>query len=225
MLIYVWRREGRRHALLSAGVFIGVSLAVFLPFLVLAPHGVWASVSGQASRPLQIESLGASLLLAAHQVWGAALTVQPGHGSDNLAGSLPHAFALGQAVLQLAALAGLWVAFARGRADSDRLLRICAASVCAFIAFGKVLSPQYLVWLMPVVPLVRGRRAAVAGALLLAAMVLTQLWFPSRYLDLVFSLDPAATWLVLARDLVLVALLALLAWPERTPGSRITRAS
>jgi hypothetical protein len=215
LLAATWKRHGRRQALRDGGVFLGVSLAAFLPFLLLAPHGVWASAAGQASRPLQIESLGASLLLAAHQVIGYAVAVLPGHGSDNLAGSLPHALAGVQAGLQLAALVALWIAFARGPADDDRLLRTCAACVCTFIAFGKVLSPQYLVWLLPLVPLVRGRRAVWAGTLLLAAMVLTQLWFPYRYLGLVYGLDPVASWLVLARDLTLVALLAVLAWPER----------
>lgn len=94
-------------------------------------------------------------------------------------------------------------------------MRTCAACVCAFIAFGKVLSPQYLVWLLPLVRLVRGLRGVVAGALLVASMLLTQLWFPYRYLDLVYELDARASWLVVSRDLALVALLAALVWPQR----------
>jgi len=215
MLAYVWRREGRRTALLATGAFAAVTLVTFVPFLALSPHGVWESVSGQASRPLQIESLGAAVLLVAHQVSGLQVIVWPSHGSDNLFGSTPDALATTQSILQLLVLATLWLAFAGGPADSERLFRYSAAAVCAFIALGKVLSPQYLVWLLPIVPLVRGRRAVAAGALLLIAMGLTQAWFPYRYLDLAFELDPLASWLVLARDLTLLALLALLAWPER----------
>jgi hypothetical protein len=225
LLIYVWRRDGRRSALRSLGIFVGVSLCAVLPFLVVAPHGLWASVSEQASRPLQIESLGASLLLAGHQVSGLVLNVEAGHGSDNLGGSLAHSVAVGQAALQLFAIVFLWITFARGRPTSDRLLRTCAACICAFIVFGKVLSPQYLVWLLPVVALVRGRRGLVAGGLLVAAMALTQAWFPYRYVDLVYALDPVASWLVVARDLVLVALLVVLAWPESARGSRPSRVS
>jgi len=221
MLAYVWRRDGRRQALVAGGWFLAVALACYAPFVALSPHGVWASLSGQASRPLQIESLGASLLLAAHQVWGAALTMEVSHGSNNLAGSLPGGLALGQAVLQPLVLVALWAGFLRGPADRDRLVRTCAACVCAFVALGKVLSPQYLVWLLPLVPLLRGRRALLAGALLVASMVLTQVWFPYRYLDLVYTFDATASWLVVARDLVLVALLAALAWPAaRSPGRR-----
>jgi hypothetical protein len=59
-----------------------------------------------------------------------------------------------------------------------------------------------------------------ANALLLAALVLTQLWFPFRYWDLVREFDPLASWLVLARDLVLVALLVVLVRSLRREPSR-----
>ena len=90
-----------------------------------------------------------------------------------------------------------------------------AAAVCATVALGKVLSPQLLVWLVPLVPLVAGRRGLVASGLLAAALVLTQSWFPSQYGDVV-GLE-AETWLVLARNAVLLALLAtlLLGLPRR----------
>jgi hypothetical protein len=63
------------------------------------------------------------------------------------------------------------------------------------------------------VPLVRGRRGLAAGGLLAVALVLTQLWFPYRYLRLTHSLDPVTSSLVLARDIVLLGLLAVLMWP------------
>jgi hypothetical protein len=43
--------------------------------------------------------------------------------------------------------------------------------------------------------------------------VLTQVWFPGRYWDYVYTFDQAASWAVLARDLVLVALAATLVLP------------
>jgi hypothetical protein len=48
--------------------------------------------------------------------------------------------------------------------------------------------------------------------LLFAALVLTQLWFPSHYWDLTRFDAPQAGEL-LARDLCVVALFAVLAWP------------
>jgi uncharacterized membrane protein len=196
-------RAGRVRAALAGAA---VAAAAFLPFAVVAPHGLWESVRGQASRPLQIESLGASLFTT----FGHP-TVITTHGSQNLAGhgSVGALFA----ALQLTALVALWIAFARGPMTGARLLRYSAATVCAFVAFGKVLSPQFLLWLIPLVPLVRGRRGLAATGLLTTALVLTQVWFPDRYFDYVGSFDDAGV--VLARNLALVALLAVLAWPDR----------
>jgi hypothetical protein len=106
----------------------------------------------------------------------------------------------------------LWVAFARGAADRERFIRCTAACVCAFVAFGKVLSPQYLIWLVPLVALVGGRRGVAAVALLVAALVATQAWFPDHYWDYVRELDRA--WLVLLRNVLLVALVAVLSLPR-----------
>jgi hypothetical protein len=217
---YVWRTRGRREALLCLGVAAAVVAVVILPFLALAPHGVWDSVVRQATRPLQIESLASAVLLAAHQVSGLAITMESSRGSQNLSGSLPDALGTASSALLVVALLGIWAAAARGPATPERLVRFSAASVAAFVSLGKVLSPQFLIWLIPLVPLVRGRRGLAASGLLGLALLLTQLWFPIRYWDLV-AFEAVPSWLVLARDLTLLVLLAVLVVPmgrEREPA-------
>jgi hypothetical protein len=209
-LAYVWRRSGRREALVCGVLLAGVVALAFLPFLVLAPGGVWDSLANQADRPLQIESLGSGILLAAHQLFGTSITMSSGHGSQNLAGTAPNVLAVLETILQGAAVVATWILFARGPATRERLLQASAAALVAFVALGKVLSPQFLIWLIPVVPLVRGRRGLTAAALLAAALVLTQLWFPYRYWELALHFGALESWLVLARDLALVALLVVL---------------
>jgi Glycosyltransferase family 87 len=210
LAVWVWRRAGRREALVCLGVLGGVLLAIFLPFVVLSPHGVWHSLTTQTSRPLQIETLGSGVLLVLHAVAGLGVTMRSSHGSQNLAGDGPDALAALQTIAQAAAVIAVWIWFARGPADRDRLVRAFAAAVCAFIAFGKVLSPQFLIWLVPLVPLVVGRRGLAAGGLLAAALLATQLWFPFRYWDLVFQFRTFPSFMVLLRDLLLVALFAVL---------------
>jgi hypothetical protein len=216
-LTWAWRRHGRREAGICLAIFAAVALACFLPFVALAPHGVWEALTRQTNRPLQIESLGAGFLLVAHAVAGLDITMRPGHGSQNLAGSLPDGIAAAQTVLQLAGLAGIWVWFARGPATRDRLVRSWAAAVCVFVALGKVLSPQFLIWLVPLVPLLRGRRGLAATGVLAAALVVTQIWFPFRYWRLALDFDELASWLVLVRDLVLLGLVAVIVWPNTWP--------
>lgn len=214
-LAHVWRRLGRQEAAVCAAVFFAVLAAWYVPFLVVAPEGLWASVIRQAGRPLQIESLGSAFLLAGHHLWDVDIAMRSSHGSQNLVGDGTAALVVAHTVLQVSALVAIWLSFARGPAGRERLVRASALAVCAVVALGKVLSPQFLIWLVPLVPLVRGRRGLAASALLALALVLTQLWFPYRYWDLALRFDETASWLVLVRDLVLLALLAALAWPDR----------
>ena len=207
---FVWKRAGRREALTCLALGLGVVAAVFAPFVILSPGGVWQSLSVQLTRPLQVESLGSALLLVGHHVFGVGVTGETSHGSENLAGSAADWLALLSTVLQAGVLIWIWAAFARGRGDAEALVRSTAAALCAFIAFGKVLSPQFMIWLIPIVPLVRGRRGLGASALLGIALVLTQIWFPFRYFRLSLNFEAGLSWVLLARDLTLVALVAML---------------
>jgi uncharacterized membrane protein len=208
LLLYVLRREGRRETAIGLGAFAATLAVIVLPFALVAPEGLWESVERQLGRPLQIESLGSSLLLAAHQLGFYDPTVVSTHGSQNLAGPLPDRLATAQTVLQAGALVAVWLLFARGPATPRRLVAASAASVVVFVAFGKVLSPQFLIWLVPVVALVAGRDLLAAGTCLGAALVTTHLWFPTRYWDLV-DLQPVG-WLALVRNALLVGLALVL---------------
>ena len=220
VVVWLYRKRGKREALVGLGVFVAVIAVILLPFLILSPGGLAHSLTTQLGRPLQIESLGSSLLLAAHQLGLYAPRVVSTHGSQNLSGALPDAFVALQTVLQAAALVAVWIAFARGRTERERLLCAATASVVAFVAFGKVLSPQFLIWLIPLVPLVAGGTGVIACWLFAAALLTTQIWFPHRYWDVVDL--RAVGLLVLLRDLLLVALFAVLLRAIR-PGSAEAR--
>jgi glycosyl transferase family 87 len=204
---YAWRRRGPREGLVCLALSLIVVLATYLPFLAVAPIETVESIGRQISRPLQIESLGASVLLAAHQLFDVEIEMQSSHGSQNLVGDAATVVAVLLSVAQVATLVWLWVWFARGPATPRRFGACAAAVLVAFVALGKVLSPQFLIWLLPVVPLAWRLGANV---LLAAVLVLTQLWFPFRYWDLVREFDPLTSWLVVARDFALVALLVVL---------------
>jgi uncharacterized membrane protein len=206
-LAFVWRRRGRREALVCLALCAAVVVLAFLPFLLIAPDGVAHSLGRQLSRPLQIESLGSALYLAAHHLGGLDVEMRSGHGSQNLHGAGTAAAAVLLSLVQVAVLTWIWL---RRPGSKEELVRWSAAALVAFVALGKVLSPQFLIWLVPVVPLVAGLRGLRASVLTAAALVVTQLWFPSRYWDLARELDPLPSTLVLLRDVVLVALLVVL---------------
>jgi hypothetical protein len=219
--VYVWRNFSRREALIGIGMFVAVVLVFYLPFVAIAPHGVLWSLRDQGTRPLQIESAGASLWLGAHQLIGLHLKTFFSHGSDNLYGHPPTTFASIMTVVQWAVIVLVWITFAAGRATRERLVLASAAAVCAFLFLGRVLSPQYLIWLVPLVMIAPGRRGFVAVGLLAVSMVLTQIWFPQRFLELKEFL-PLESWAVVARNTVLLVLLGTLAWPD-VPLLRLAR--
>jgi uncharacterized membrane protein len=214
---HVWRTRGRREALACLGIAVAVVLVIVLPFFVLAPGGVWQSVVRQTTRPLQIESLGAALLVASHHVFGTSAHMVSSHGSQNLGGTAANVVGALQSILQVGALLAIWLVFARRVRTNAELVAACAAAVVAFIALGKVLSPQFLIWLIPLVPLVRSR---VAWALFALALVWTQGWFPQHYWPYALNFAQPQSWLVLMRDLLLVALLVVLVRPPvRAPAA------
>jgi hypothetical protein len=221
LVIDAWRSRGRREAAVTAGLVAGAALLLYVPFLFASPSGVWDSVHKQTGRPLQLETLGSALLIAGHHLFGLGVSVSNGFGSQNLASRFSGIAAKLTTLVELAALVATWVAF--GRAKDDRredLLRYSAAAVVAFVAFGKVLSPQFMIWLVPLVALVRGRRGIVAGGLLGLALWLTLYWFPGRYWKLVYDMKPGLTTIVLLRDLLLVAVVVVLLrpTPRREPA-------
>lgn len=207
-LLYVRRRGGPRALRRGSAAFAAVAVAIVAPFAAVGAGGLRESLRVQLGRGLHLESLGGSLLAGADRLGVATTKVVPGFAFE-LEGRLPDTVALLSTLAELGALIAVWVAFARGPASGRRLVACAAASVAIFAALGKVLSPQFLIWLVPLVPLVGGIEGLAGGALLLAALGLTQSFFPARYREVV-ALE-GATWLVVARNLVLVALAATLA--------------
>jgi hypothetical protein len=229
---HLWRQRGRATALAHVATFVAVAAACFLPFAVLAPHGLRAMFADQLDRPLQVESLGAAVLMAAQHLGMHPLATVSTHGAQALRGRGAGLAADLSTAFELAAVFGVWIAFARRRnVDGEATLLAAAAAVSALVAFDRVLSPQYLIWLVPFVPLVRGGRGIAAGALLLLALGLTQTWFPWHYWSLALDHRAPWSWYLLARDLALVALAAVLvlelsagaSFARRTAGWRAAR--
>jgi hypothetical protein len=212
VVVYVARRAGRRTAVAVSGIALGVVVIAYAPFLYLSVEGVRHSVEAQLLRPLQVESLGGSLLAAFHTVFGFQFPYQeiyydfPFHSARSVARA--------SAGIGLIVLVGLWIGFARSRADTPRLIRFSAATLAAFIGFGKVFSPQYLLWIIPLVALVPRKRGLYAIGELGLASLITALVFPRHFTQLAhLARQPLAA--IIVRDLLILALVATLAWPTR----------
>jgi len=210
-VIYLWRRRGRAGAVSHSVAFAGVAAACFLPFAIIAPDGLRWMFSDQLSRPLQVESLGAAVLMAAQHLGMRPLVTISTHGAQALSGRGAGLAADLSTVLEAVTVVAIWVVFARRRnPDGETVLLAAAATVAALVAFDRVLSPQYLIWVVPFIPLVRGGRGFYASIVLFLALGLTQTWFPRHYWSLASDHQSPWSWYLLARDLALVAIAVVL---------------
>jgi hypothetical protein len=198
-----WRRlwPGRKQATWAGVVAAAV---LILPFVALGPGGVRFSYWTQAKRHLQIESLGSSFLLALsklgvhHEQW---IPGKP--GSIDLSGTVADAVGTLTSLLAVALVVLIAVRYWRGPDTDARLVTAWAGAVAAWTVFGKVLSPQYMTWLVALVPLAPGRKGLYAAGTLLAALAITQ---PEYFLGNHGLRDQDwSVWLLLARNALLVA--------------------
>ena len=204
-LVWVAARFGAPTVRQAAAALLAALALPALLALVISPSGTLEAVEYQLERPVQLESTPATgvLLLDALGA-GEAKSVQS-HRSDGL--EHPAAGALA-AVGLLTMLAALAVVVARSRTGPRALVLGALTAVLVFAALGKVLSPQYLLWLVPLAALAFAWRLHALAAALAAAAVLTQLEFPARYFDLV-AREPVAVALVALRNIALLTALAL----------------
>jgi len=206
-IAHVWHTAGGGRAVVDTILGGVVGLAGMAPFLAVAPSGALDPYLRSLARPLQAESLGATILAGLHDWLGLPIDrVSYAFNSYNLDGSLPAIASFIQTFVLVALLVAIWLAAARGPADPRRLVLACAAAICVDVALGKVLSPQYVIWLVgPVAVLapVRGARPLVALALIL---VLTQAYYPGLYQAFLVRFDPRATAAILERNLGLLLL-------------------
>ncbi|HET6508798.1 MAG TPA: glycosyltransferase 87 family protein [Baekduia sp.] len=213
-------RGETRLALRATAAFVVVVLVTGIPFAALGGFPS-TMVRFHLDRPVQIESTAATVL---EVVGGSSVTGDPirhdafkSNGLDGGAADLVQA--LSSLALVVAGLAVLWLA--RRRPTADALVFAALAITLAFVAFSKVLSPQYMVWLLPLAAVAFGRGARLGPALVALASLTTQLWFPARYFDVVYQHAWAVTAVGVRNVLLLAALAATARALARSPGPAV----
>lgn len=198
-------RVDRRTLLESVATFLVALVLPAAAAVAMSPDGAWDAVTYHLDRPVQVESLPASGLMLLDELGAGEVESVQSHRSDGL----EHTAADALALACLAAMLGLIAAAtALARGDSRRLVLASLTAVAAFAALGKVLSPQYMLWLVPLGALAFAWRLHALAAATAAAAVLTQIEFPARYFDLV-DREPFPVAVIALRNLVLLAVLAL----------------
>jgi hypothetical protein len=197
-------REGLAALALVVAVAYGAALAVSAP-------GTADSLTYHLDRAVQVESTPAVVLRGLDELGLGAASPDTGHKSDGL--DHPAAGAV-TAVFGLALLGAVAVlaAAARRSADTPRgardLVLGALAATVAFACLGKVLSPQYLVWVVPLAALALAWRMRLLAGVCAVAIVLTLVEFPVHYREVVTRV-PWVLAVVAARDALLLGAVGL----------------
>jgi hypothetical protein len=137
-----FRRWYWKNTLLCLGILVGVTgLFALLNF----QGAVVNQLVYFLQRPVQVESTGSTLLWLM-QGLGFPLSIDNNFGSLNVVSGLNGVVSLlGTLCLAVGCLAVLWMQW-RGRIN---FMQAAIGLLLVFITTGKVFSPQYLIWLMP----------------------------------------------------------------------------
>lgn len=204
------RTSKRSTAAWLLGLLVGAGLPFGIAF-ALSGSGAFEFLGFHLARGVQIESVYASVAMLLRPL-GLPAGLDHSFGSYNLASPASPYFAALSVICLLFVLGGaafrLWrrrEGLGAGRGAREAILVLCAATVLA-----KVLSPQYFLWILPLLLLAgaeafSGRRFLLwAGASVLAA-ALTGWVFPYRYFGeggLIPGLDPTALAILGLRNAV-----------------------
>ncbi|MER6538042.1 glycosyltransferase family 87 protein [Streptomyces sp900105755] len=199
LLVGAVRRRAWGAAVVTAGA-IGTLFAVAMP-------GAFSFLTFQRDRGTEVESLGALVLhIARHFGWHGEVLLN--YGSIEFLG--PHVKAVSTAALLLTVLAFGWLLLWRLSAVRFRSHTPADAAFTAVLLFtvtSRVISPQYMVWLVGLAAVClcfRAGRMTLPAVLLLSAAFVTVLEFPVGFSHVVVS-DWYGITLLLLRNGLLVA--------------------
>jgi hypothetical protein len=235
VLAAVFARDRARSATWSGLLSIGTAIKAFPVFLypalargekhprraviagavplALCAAGVLAigdefgsAITYHTQRALQVESLAASPFEVAHVLGTSGISSGVGHGGFEIHAS--DATAARWVSVVLGALVYLWVSITGWRSRATNL-QLVTALLTVMVVFAPVLSPQFLLWILPVSACAYG--LGKENAVLLAAFVLTQITL--QHYDGVDSLNGSFVWPLAARNLALLVYLWLVLSP------------
>ena len=218
-----WLVPRDRFQLARFAAFAGVVvIGGMLPFVALAGYDAFGFVGYQAERGLQIESVGGGLVLLSGLMTGEPVQLVSRFSAWEVSRGLTD----GLLALTPIAVLGGFVALAllgwpRTRADATRhgavapatIVTLSTGAILVLVLTSKVFSIQYVVWLVPFVALLPGRKFWLAAA----AVALTIPIHPVLYEALVDQ--EALPILVLnLRNALLTALLGWMLWDLARPA-------
>jgi len=176
-----------------------------------------SAITYHTERTLQVESLAASVFEVADRLGASGINTGVGHGGFEITAG--GATAARWISVVLGAAGYLWVAWAGWRSRATNM-ELVSALLAVLVVFAPVLSPQFLLWLLPVSACAYGLRAQ--NVVLLLAFLFTQIELQNY--DGVDTLSGSFVWPLAIRNALLLVYLVVVAAPI-VRGSRTSAKS
>jgi hypothetical protein len=174
-----------------------------------------SAITYHTQRALQVESLAASPFEIAHVFGSSGITTGVGHGGFEIQASGTTA---ARWISVIVGAVGYLVLVRAGWRSKVSNLELVTALLTVLVIFAPVLSPQFLLWILPVSACAYG--LGKENLVLLVAILFTQIALQNY--DGVDGLTGSFVWPVAARNLYLLVYLWLVAAPilreGRTPA-------
>jgi hypothetical protein len=223
-----WKAIARRTALLAI-----LTAALFLPFFIRDGMPTLGFLQYHAARGLQLEAIWSTIPVALAALFRTAAQVVFQFGAFAIQSGITGMLLTLSSVAMVALIPSLCFVFwklLRTRGILSLALIVNCSTVFLLLAIlsSKVFSPQYLLWVAPLIALWEGRRKWWVWSGFLAICALTTLCYPLGYGRLMAAIDeaqqlPFATRLIgvtplVLRNLLLIAL-TVLCWRDMVPAA------
>jgi uncharacterized membrane protein len=215
-IFFLYLMRERRYKSIWEGLvsFAAVFLISILPFLILRAGSLASLLSFHTGRPLEIESTYSSILLFIGRLTMTPPAIVFSAGSNGLGG--PAADILSNIsifLLELLLLVSYWLIYRRIKTEKYHFEELAAFSllvIAVTLIASKVLSPQYMIWPMPLIPLLTNNKRYIISALFIIVAVMTYYVYPLHYAELGDIRSPVVI-VLFVRNILLILLTILLA--------------
>ena len=216
-IIWHLKRKESRNILVGLGLCVAVAAVCMLPFAIKDMDTMFTFLTYHMDRGLQTEAPISGIFMLLDKLGLTEITYRFDYGSDNIYGSVPDAIAKVMMPLMALCIVALccyhaYLTFRKGDDNALTVIMFTLAALMAFMLISKVLSSQYLVWIIPFIALLvmacdteRGKRVFYV---FVASVILTQLNLIVNYAmrDAGEEFSTIGILILLARNILLFVL-------------------
>ncbi len=151
-LIYFIKRKQYNQAAKGVGICLAIGIACMVPFLIADPDTMLMFLTYHMDRGLQTEAPVSTVLMLLGNLGVIDVSYIFNYGSDNIYGDIPDAIAKVMMPLMVVCILAVYVLYAvKSKEGRDAFADIHFAAfgaVMMFMLVNKVLSSQYLIWII-----------------------------------------------------------------------------